>query len=102
MRRAGCGQERQVNIRFLARTNHYAFEPAFRQRVPLRRRGAPGSSPMAQGQVEKNVQAAGRQILHGVPGLSNLDALNAWLEQHCLEQWQETPHGMLTPTIANV
>src|SRR3546814_4442013 len=44
--RVGRGKERQVNIRFLAMTNHYVFAPAF-------------CNPAAgweKGQVEKNVQ----------------------------------------------
>src|SRR3546814_7380240 len=46
--RVGRGKERQVNIRFLAMTNHYVFAPEF-------------CNPAAgweKGQVEKNVQDA--------------------------------------------
>ncbi len=35
-------------------------------------------------------------------GLPDLAALNAWLEQHCQDLWQETPHGSLPGTIADV
>jgi transposase len=46
--RVGRGKERQVNVRFLAMTNHYVFAPEF-------------CNPAAgweKGQVEKNVQDA--------------------------------------------
>ena len=68
------------------------------RRLGLRRRGATGSSPLAQGQVEKNVQNSRRQILQEMPGFPDLATMNAWLEQRYLEVWQETPHG----TIADV
>ena len=32
----------------------------------------------------------------------DLATMNAWLEQRCLEVWQETPHGTLPGTIADV
>ena len=90
--RVGRGKERQVNIRFLAMANHYVFEPEF-------------CNPAAgweKGQVEKNVQDSRRQILQGMPGFPDLATMNAWLEQRCLEVWQETPHGTLPGTIADV
>lgn len=53
-------------------------------------------------QVEKNVRDARRRILHGMPGFPDLATMNAWLEQRCLDMWQETPHGTLPDTIADV
>ena len=115
--RVGRGKERQVNIRFLAMANHYVFEPPSidsdqrrrnerllqsGRRLGLRRRGATGSSPLAQGQVEKNVQNSRRQVLQEMPGFPDLATMNAWLEQRCLEMWHETPHGTLPGTIADV
>ena len=90
--RVGRGKERQVNIRFLAMANHYVFEPEF-------------CNPAAgweKGQVEKNVQDSRHQVLQGMPGFPDLATMNAWLEQRCLEAWQETPHGTLPGTIADV
>ena len=90
--RVGRGKERQVNLRFLAMVNHYVFEPEF-------------CNPAAgweKGQVEKNVQDSRHQVLQEMPGFPDLAMMNAWLEQRCLEVWQETPHGTLPGTIADV
>ena len=90
--RVGRGKERQVNLRFLAMANHYVFEPEF-------------CNPAAgweKGQVEKNVQDSRHQILQEMPDFPDLAMMNAWLEQRCLEVWQETPHGTLPGTIADV
>jgi hypothetical protein len=90
--RVGRGKERQVNLRFLATANHYVFEPEF-------------CNPAAgweKGQVEKNVQDSRHQVLQGMPGFPDLATMNTWLEQRCLEVWQETPHGTLPGTIADV
>lgn len=37
-----------------------------------------------------------------MPNFPDLAALNAWLEQRCLELWREIPHGALAGTIADV
>jgi len=90
--RVGRGKERQINMRFLAMTNHYVYEPEF-------------CNPAAgweKGQVEKNVRDSRHQILQGMPDFSDIQALNAWLEQRCLELWRETAHGTLAGTIADV
>ena len=90
--RVGRGKERQVNIRFLAMTNHYVYEPEF-------------CNPAAgweKGQVEKNVRDSRHQLLQGMPDFPDLAALNAWLEQRCIELWQQTQHGTLPGTIADV
>ncbi len=92
MDRVGRGKERQVNLRFLTMANHYVFEPEF-------------CNPAAgweKGQVEKNVQDSRHQVLYGMPGFPDLATMNAWLEQRCLKVWQETPHGTLPGTIADV
>lgn len=90
--RIGRGKQRQVNMRFLAMTNHYVFEPDF-------------CNPAAgweKGQVEKNVRDSRHQMLQAMPDFPDLAALNAWLEQRCLELWRETAHGTLAGTIADV
>ena len=90
--RVGRGKERQINMRFLAMTNHYVFEPEF-------------CNPAAgweKGQVEKNVRDSRHQILHKMPDFPDLAALNAWLEQRCLDLWRETAHGTLAGTITDV
>ena len=92
MDRVGRGKERQINIRFLAMTNHYVFEPEF-------------CNPAAgweKGQVEKNVRDSRRQILQAMPDFPDLAALNVWLEQRCQDLWRETAHGTLPGTIADV
>ena len=90
--RVGRGKEREVNMRFLAMTNHYVFEPEF-------------CNPAAgweKGQVEKNVRDSRHQLLHGMPDFADLAALNVWLEQHCLELWKSTAHGTRPGTIADI
>ncbi|MFC3312925.1 IS21 family transposase [Falsigemmobacter intermedius] len=90
--RVGRGKERQINIRFLAMANHYVFEPEF-------------CNPAAgweKGQVEKNVRDTRHQVLSVMPSFPDLDALNIWLEQRCIELWAETNHGMLCGTIAEI
>jgi hypothetical protein len=52
---------------------------------------------MARGQVEKNVRDSRHQMLQSMPGFPDLAALNAWLEQRCLELWRETAHGKQPP-----
>lgn len=77
--RVGRGKDRQVNARFLAMTNHYVFEPQFC--IP--------ASGWEKGQVEKNVQDARPRLWVPTPSFPDLGALNAWLEQRCLELWRE-------------
>jgi transposase len=88
--RVGSGKARQVNARFLAMTSHYVFEPEF-------------CNPAAgweKGQVEKNVLDTRRLVLQLMPDFPDLAALNAWLEQRCIAQWERTPHGTLPGTVA--
>ena len=90
--RVGRGKERQINMRFLAMANHYVFEPEF-------------CNPAAgweKRQVEKNVQDARPRLWQPMPNFPDLAALNAWLEQRCLEFWREIAHGALAGTIADV
>lgn len=89
--RVSRGKERQVNIRFLAMTNHYVFEPAF----------CNPASGWEKGQVEKNVQDARPRLWQPMPSFPDLAALNAWLERRCLELWREIPHGVLPGTVAD-
>jgi hypothetical protein len=48
------------------------------------------------------VQDARRRLWQLMPSFTDLDSLNAWLEDHCLEQWEEIQHGNLPGTIADV
>jgi transposase len=89
--RVGRGKERQVNIRFLAMTNHYVFEPEF----------CNPASGWEKGQVEKNVQDARSRLWQPMPSFPDLVALNAWLERRCLGLWREIPHGVLPGTVAD-
>jgi len=89
--RVGRGKERQVNLRFLAMANHYVFEPQF-------------CNPAAgweKGQVEKNVQDSRHRLWQPMPGFPDLAALNAWLEQRCVDLWSEIPHGTLSGSVAD-
>ncbi len=89
--RIGAGKVRQVNARFSALASHYLFEPEF-------------CNPAAgweKGQVEKNVQDARRRLWQPLPCFPDLAALNAWLEQRCIEQWGEIQHGIMPGTIAD-
>ncbi|RIV80190.1 IS21 family transposase [Aurantiacibacter xanthus] len=90
--RIGSGKIRQVNARFAAMASHYLFEPEF----------CNPASGWEKGQVEKNVQDARRRLWQKMPAFPDLDALNAWLEEHCIEQWSEVAHGNLPGTIADV
>jgi transposase len=90
--KVGTGKARQVNARFAALASHYLFEPEF-------------CNPAAgweKGQVEKNVQDARRRLWQRMPAFADLDALNAWLEEQCIAQWADIPHGTLPGTIAEV
>jgi transposase len=90
--KVGRGKERTVNLRFLAMTSHYLFEPEF-------------CNPAAgweKGQVEKNVQDARHRIWQTLPPMESLEALNDWLERRCRELWGQTPHGTESGTIADV
>jgi transposase len=90
--RIGRGKERQINMRFLAMTNHYVFGPEF-------------CNPAAgweKGQVEKNVRDARHRFWQPMPEFPDLAALNDWLELRCMEMWREIPHGGLLGSIADV
>lgn len=89
--RIGSGKVRQVNARFAAMASHYLFEPEF----------CNPASGWEKGQVEKNVQDARRRLWQPLPSFPDLDALNAWLEQRCIEQWGEIQHGVLPGTVAD-
>ena len=82
--RVGRGKERQVNLRFLAMTNHYVFEPQF----------CNPASGWEKGQVEKNVQDSRHRLWQPMPNFPDLAALNAWLEQRCVDLWRDIPHGI--------
>ena len=90
--RIGRGKDRQVNARFLTMTNHYVFEPVF----------CNPASGWEKGQVEKNVQDSRHRLWQPTPNFPDLAALNAWLEQRCVELWRDIPHGTQPGTIAGV
>ncbi len=90
--RVGCGKARQVNTRFLAMTSHYLFDAEF----------CNPASGWEKGQVEKNVRDARHRLWQPMPCFADRDALNAWLEQRCVEFWEQVPHGTLPGTIAEV
>jgi len=90
--RIGTGKSRQVNARFAAMASHYLFEPEF----------CNPASGWEKGQVEKNVQDARRRLWQPLPSFPDLDALNAWLEEQCVAQWQQIQHRALPGTVSDV
>jgi transposase len=81
--KVGRGEERDVNVRFMAMACHYVFEPEF----------CNPASGWEEGKVEKNVQDARHRFFQSAPRFPSLEALNDWLEQRCKEFWAKTPHG---------
>ena len=63
---------------------------------------AEGRVSRPNGQVEKNIQDARHRLWQLMPCFADRDALNAWLQQHCVELWGQVPHGALPGTIAEV
>ena len=90
--KVGRGKERDVNVRFLAMASHYLFEPEF----------CNPASGWEKGQVEKNVQDARHRFFQPVPRFPSLEALNDWLEHRCKEFWQQTAHGKMRGTVADI
>lgn len=90
--RVGLGKERQVNLRFQAMASHYLFDTEF----------CSPASGWEKGQVEKNVQDARHLLWVPTPGFPDLAALNLWLEERCIAQWRQIPHGNLPGTIYDV
>ena len=72
--------------------SHYLFETDF----------CNPASGWEKGQVEKNVQDARRRLWQPMPSFPDLEALNAWLEERCIEQWGQIQHGVLPGVIADV
>jgi hypothetical protein len=60
------------------------------------------ASGWEKGQVEKNVQDARRRLWQPMPNFPDIDALNVWLEEHCIAQWGHIKHGGLPSTVADV
>jgi hypothetical protein len=89
--RIGSGKARQVNARFAAMASHYLFEPEF----------CNPASGWEKGQIEKNVQDARRRLWLPLPSFPDLDALNAWLEERCIEQWSQIVHGIVPGSVAD-
>ena len=89
--RIGSGKARQVNARFAAMASHYLFEPEF----------CNPASGWEKGQIEKNVQDARRRLWQPLPNFSDLDGLNAWLEERCIEQWSQIVHGVVPGSVAD-
>ena len=78
------GRQRSVNARFEAMTGHYLFEAEFCNRA----------AGWEKGIVEKNVQDRRRNVWREAAERrwKDLDGLNAWLEQACVEAWPAIHH----------
>ena len=90
--RVGRGKDCQVNARFSAMVSHYLFDAEF----------CNPASGWEKEQVEKNVRDARHRLWQPTPSFADLNALNAWLEQRCIELRGQIPHGAQPGTIANV
>jgi len=88
----GTGKARQVNKRFAAMASHYLFDPDF----------CNPASGWEKGQIEKNVQDSRRRFWQNMPAFPDIDAMNAWLEEQCINAWSTIPHGTLPGTVAEV
>jgi len=80
--KVGRGKQRTVNQRFQAMVSHYLFEAEF-------------CNPAAgweKGQVEKQVRDMRHRLWQDAPAFPSLVALNAWLQQRCVDLWRELPH----------
>jgi transposase len=77
------GRERRPNERYAALASHYAFEALFC--MPARGNEKP--------RVETRVRVLQRQWATPVPRCADLDALNAYLRQRCLDEAQRTVGG---------
>jgi transposase len=80
--KVGRGKQRLINKRFQAMVSLYLFEAEF-------------CNPAAgweKGQVEKGVRDARHRLWQDAPSFPSLEALIGWLQQRCLELWQELLH----------
>ncbi len=80
--KVGRGKQRTINRRFQAMASHYLFEAEF-------------CNPAAgweKGQVEKGVRDARYRIWQDAPRFKSLAELNRWLQQRCIDLWQESAH----------
>lgn len=82
--RVGHGKERQINMRFLAMTDHYVYEPEF----------CYPAAGWENGQIEKNVRESRHQTLQGMPDFPDLAALNVWLD---IRSTIRASHAVLPP-----
>ena len=77
------GRERRPNERYAALASHYAFDPLFC--MPARGNEKP--------RAETRVRELQRQWATPVPRCANLDALNVYLRQRCLDEVSRTVAG---------
>jgi hypothetical protein len=72
--------------------SHYLFDAEF----------CNPASGWEKGQVEKNVQDTRHRRWQPMPSFADLDGLNVWLEQRCVELWGQIAHGGMPGTLAEV
>jgi len=70
----GSGQERRLNDSFIALRSHYLFDSRF----------CNADSGHEKGRVENLVKLSQRDFLSAVPAFHDLDELNAYLEECCI------------------
>lgn len=93
--KVGAGKQRSVNARFESMTGHYLFEAEFCNRA----------AGWEKGIVEKNVQDRRRGIWReaGERRWADLEELNSWVREVCLQAWQQTKHPEWSElTVADV
>jgi hypothetical protein len=79
------GQDREFNPRFLSLMNHYLIDPT----------ACTVAAGWEKGQVENQVDTLRSWFFTPTPRFDDLDQLNAWLWQQCLERAQTAAHPEL-------
>lgn len=80
--KVGRGKERLINKRFQTMVSRYLFEAEFYN----------PAAGWEKGRVEKGVQNVRHGLWQDTPAFESLEAQNAWLQQRCLDLWQELPY----------
>jgi len=76
------GQDRDFNPRFLAMMNHYLIDPT----------ACTVAAGWEKGQVESQVDTLRKWFFTPTPRFGDIDQLNAWLWQQCLERAHSEAH----------
>ena len=83
------GRKRQLNPRYAALANHYAFDPLFC--MPARGNEKPDA--------ESTVKAVQRRFATPVPRVKDLDELNRYFQQRCEAERERTVQSLFGPFV---